>query len=276
MTYKTVMVGLALDRSNDARLEIAGQLVKQFGAHAIGIAAGEFSPPLYFTEGEQAQRVLDQGQAAIKNRLAEIEAQFRAAMLNRAAGVEWRCAEDFPTRFAVRQARAADIVVVGGEGGETLADPYSDTNSSDLVMQLGRPVLVVPDSCNWLDLRSILIAWKDTPEARRAIVDALPMLRQAKDVAVVEIIEEEVNRTAALSGIRDVVVWLSRHGVVASEQVPAEKGNATQKIERIASEVGAGLIVAGAYGHSRLREWVFGGMTRSLLNPSDRCSLLSC
>jgi nucleotide-binding universal stress UspA family protein len=63
--------------------------------------------------------------------------------------------------------------------------------------------------------------------------------------------------------------------LVASEQVPAEKGNAAEQIERIASEVGAGLVVAGAYGHSRLREWVFGGVTRRLLNPSDRCSLLS-
>jgi nucleotide-binding universal stress UspA family protein len=165
--------------------------------------------------------------------------------------------------------------VVGGEGREALADPFTDTNSNDLVMQLGRPVLVVPDTCNWLDFRSILIAWKDTPEARRAIVDALPILRQAKDVAVVEIIEEEPDRLAALSGIRDIAVWLSRHGVVASEQVPAEKGNAAEQIERIASGVGAGLVVAGAYGHSRLREWVFGGMTKRLLNPPDRCSLLS-
>lgn len=275
MTYKTVMVSLALDRSNDARLEIAGQLVKRFNAHAIGIAAGEFSPPLYFTTGEQAQKIIDHGHAAIKNRVAEVEAQFRAAMQNRAVAVEWRCAEDFPTRFTIQQSRAADIVVVGGEGGEALADPFTDANPNDLVMQLGRPVLVVPDSCNWLDLRSVLIAWKDTPEARRAIVDAMPILRQAKDVAVVEIIEEEPDRLAALSGIRDIVVWLSRHGVVASEHVPAEKGNAAEQIERIASELGAGLIVAGAYGHSRLREWAFGGVTRRLLNPSDRCSLLS-
>ena len=143
------------------------------------------------------------------------------------------------------------------------------------MMQLGRPVLVVPDSCNWLDLRSVLIAWKDTPEARRAIVDALPVLRQGKNVAIVEIIEDEPDRLAALSGIRDVGVWLSRHGVVASEQAPAETDNAVEKIERIASEVGAGLVVAGAYGHSRLREWLYGGVTRRLLNPSDRCTLLS-
>ena len=143
-------------------------------------------------------------------------------MQNRAAVVEWRCTEDFPTRFIVQQARAADIIVVGEDGRDALADPFMQANPSDLIMQLGRPLLVVPESGNWLDLRSILIAWKDTPEARRAIVDALPMLRKAKDVTVVEIIEDDVSRPAALSRVKDIVAWLSRHGVVASEQVPRE------------------------------------------------------
>jgi nucleotide-binding universal stress UspA family protein len=275
MTYVTVIVGLALDRSNHARLEIAGQLAERFGAHVIGITAGEFSPPLYFTTGEQAQKLLDEGQAAIRNRVAEVEAQFRAAMQNRAAAVEWRCAEDFPTRFIVQQARAADIIVVGEDGRDALSDPFMQANPSDLVMQTGRPLLVVPDTSSWLDLRSVLIAWKDTPEARRATADALPILRKAKDVTVAEIIEDDVNRPAALSGVKDVVGWLSRHGVLASGQVPDECGHAAAQLERIASEVGAGLIVAGAYGHSRLREWVLGGVTKRLVNPSNRCSLLS-
>jgi nucleotide-binding universal stress UspA family protein len=275
MTYVTVIVSLALDRSNDARLEIAGQLAERFGAHVIGITAGEFSPPLYFTTGEQAQKLLDEGQAAIRNRVAEAETQFRAAMQNRAAAVEWRCAEDFPTRFIVQQARAADIIVVGEDGRDALSDPFMQANPSDLVMQTGRPLLVVPDTSSWLDLRSVLIAWKDTPEARRAIGDALPMLRQAKDVNIVEIIEDDVNRPAALSGVKDVVGWLSRHGLLASGQVPDECGNVSAQLERIASEVGAGLVVAGAYGHSRLREWVLGGVTKCLVNPLNRCSLLS-
>jgi hypothetical protein len=99
MTYATVMVSLALGRSNDARLEIAGQLAKRFDACVIGITAGDLSPPLYFTTGEQAQKALDEGQAAVRNRVAEVEAEFRAAMQNRAAAIEWRCAEDCPTRF---------------------------------------------------------------------------------------------------------------------------------------------------------------------------------
>ena len=275
MTYATVMVSLALDRSNDACLEIAGQLAKRFNACAIGITAGESSPPLYFTAGEQAQQVIDRGQAAIRNRIAEVEAQFRAAMQSRAAAVEWRCAEDFPARFIVQQARAADIIVVGENSSDALANPYTQADPSDLLMQTGRPLLVVPDACDWLDLRSVLIAWKDTPECRRAVADALPVLSEAKDVIVAEIVEDGADRSAALSGVEDLVAWLSRHGVVASQRVSGECGNAAAQLDGIASEVGAGLVVAGAYGHSRFREWVFGGVTKRLLTPSGRCSLLS-
>jgi nucleotide-binding universal stress UspA family protein len=275
MTYTTVMVGLSIDQPNEGRLEIAGQLAERFGARVIGITAAEFSPPLYFTSGEQAQKLLDQGRAAIKNRLAELESEFRAAMQNRVTEVEWRCAEDFPSRYIVQQARASDILVVGEASRGTIADPFVQVSPSDLVMQTGRPLLVVPDACSWLDLRSVLIAWKDTAEARRAVADALPMLRKATDITIVEIVEEQADRAAALSRLKDVAAWLSRHGVSASEQVPEESGEAGAQLERIASEVGAGIVVAGAYGHSRLREWILGGVTRRLVNPSNRCSLLS-
>ena len=275
MTYATVMVGLSIDQPNEARLEIGGQLAERFGAKVIGITAAEFSPPLYFTSGEQAQKLLDQGRAAIKNRLAELESEFRAAMQNRVTEAEWRCAEDFPARYIVQQARASDIIVVGEAGRGTIADPFVQVSPSDLVMQAARPLLVVPDACNWLDLRSVLIAWKDTAEARRAVADALPLLRKATDVTVVEIVEEQANRPVALSRVKDVAAWLSRHGVSASGQVPEECGEAGGLLERIASGVGAGVVVAGAYGHSRLREWILGGVTRRLVNPSNRCSLLS-
>jgi nucleotide-binding universal stress UspA family protein len=274
MTYATVMVSLALDRSNDACLEIAGQLVERFGACAIGVAAGEFKPPPYFVEGG-AQEIFVEGHATLRNRIAEVEAQFRTAMRSRATAVEWRCAEDFPTRFAVQQARRADIIVVGESGRDVLADPFMHADLSDLLMQAGRPLLVAPDGLDWLDLRSVLVAWKDTPECRRAVADALPVLREAKDVIIAEIVEEETDRSSVLSGAEDVVAWLLRHGVVACARVPDECGNAAAQLDRIASEVGAGVVVAGAYGHSRFREWVFGGVTKELVNPPSRCSLLS-
>ncbi len=275
MTYATVMVGLALERSNEARLEIAGQLAERVGARVIGIAAAQFTPPLYFTSGEQAQKLVDQGQAAIKNRIADLEKEFRTAMRNRATEAEWRCAEDYPARYIVREARAADIIVVGEADGGAVGDPFVQVSPGELVMQAGRPLLVVPETCNWLDLRSVLIAWKDTAEARRAVADALPILRKATSVTVVEIVGEQADRAAAQSRLGDVVAWLSRHGIAASALVPDECGRAGAQIERICSELAAGVVVAGAYGHSRLREWILGGVTQRLVNPTNRCSLLS-
>ena len=198
--------------------------------------------------------------------------------MNRGAKqVEWRSNMEMPIRFVARQARAADIVVIGQSRGSAFTDPFARVNPSDLVMQAGRPLLVVPEALNWLDLRSVLVAWKDTPEARRAIVDSLPLLRKAKDVTVVEIIEDRGSHEAALQRTADVVTWLSHHSIVASALVPegSSESVATVALDRIASSVGAGVVVAGAYGHSRFREWVLGGMTQHLATESTRCVLLS-
>jgi nucleotide-binding universal stress UspA family protein len=276
MTYATVMVSLALDQPNEARLEAAGQIAERFDAGIVGIAAAQFSPPLYFTSGEQAQDLIDQGRASIKKRISELEAQFREATKNRTGHVEWRCAIDFPARYILQETRCADIIVSGGQSS-ALSDPFAVANPKDLVMQAGRPLLMVPDNVNWLDLRSVLVAWKDTLEARRAIADSLPMLRKAKDVTVAEIVEGGDSRSAAESRVRDVVAWLSRHGVSASELVPDDNGNreATVQLDGIAADVGAGVVVAGAYGHSRFRELILGGMTQHLITQSTRCVLLS-
>jgi nucleotide-binding universal stress UspA family protein len=276
MTYATVMVSLALDQPNDARLAVACQISERFDAGLVGIVAAVFSPPLYFTIGEQAQNLIDQGQASVKRRLSELEAKFREVTKNRARHIEWRCAVDFPARYIVREARCADLIVSGGRS-DALSDPFALITPRDLVMEAGRPLLVVPDSVDWLDPRSMLVAWKDTPEARRAIVAALPMLRKAKDVTVAEIVEAESGQASAVERVRDVVRWLSRHGVSASELVAPqdEDQHAAKQLDTLAANVGAGVIVAGAYGHSRFREMILGGVTQHLITQSARCALLS-
>jgi nucleotide-binding universal stress UspA family protein len=274
MTYATVMVSLALDESNEARLGAAGQIAERFDSGIVGIAAAQFSPPLYFTSGEQAQNLIDQGQASIKKRMSELEVQFREATKNRARDVQWRCAIDFPARYILQEARCADIIVSGGQS-TAFSDPFALAAPKDLVMQAGRPLLIAPDNVSWLDLRSVLVAWKDTPEARRAIADSLPMLRKAKDVMVAEIVEADDSRSAAVSRVRDVAAWLSRHGVSASELVPEKNGDAIAQLDAIAANVGAGVVVAGAYGHSRFRELILGGVTQHLITQSTRCVLLS-
>jgi nucleotide-binding universal stress UspA family protein len=276
MTYATVMVSLALDQPNEARLAVAGQIAERFDAGLIGIVASVFSPPLYFTTGEQAQALIDQGQASINRRMSELEAQFREATKNRAKHIEWRCAIDFPARYVLQQARCADIIVSGGHS-DAFSDPFALVTPKDLVMEAGRPLLVVPDSSDWLDLRSMLVAWKDTPEARRAIVDSLPMLRKAKDVTVAEIVEAGGSQPLAVSRVRDVITWLSRHGVSASELVAEQNQDrdATVQLDAMAADLGAGVVVAGAYGHSRFREMILGGMTQHLITQTGRCVLLS-
>ena len=276
MTLATVMVSLAFDASNDARLEVAGQLTERFDAGIVGIAAAQFSPPLYFTTGQMAQDLIEQGQESIRERLAELEAQFRRTIKNRAKSVEWRCALDFPTRFVLQQARCADIVVTGGPS-PAFSDAFALARPKDLVMQTGRPLLIVPDGASWLDLRTVLVAWKDTSEARRAIADSLPLLRQAKTIVVSEIPEARGEQSSAVARVDDVVAWLARHGLIASARVP-ERSDGTdtmQRLDNIANDLDAGLIVAGAYGHSRFRELVLGGMTQHLVTQSVRCVLLS-
>ena len=208
--------------------------------------------------------------------MSELEAQFLGAARGRAKSVEWRSAIDFPARYLLQHARCADIIVSGGPS-DAFSDPFVLASPKDLVMQAGRPLLVVPDTANWLDLRSMLVAWKDTTEARRAIADSLPLLRKAEDVTVAEIVEADDSRPAALSRVRDVVAWLSRHGVVARELVPEKNGgrDAAAQLDRIAADVGAGVIVAGAYGHSRVRELILGGMTQHLITQTARSVLLS-
>ncbi|HEX9211109.1 MAG TPA: universal stress protein, partial [Bradyrhizobium sp.] len=226
MTYATVMVSLALDRPNEARLQVAGELAERFEAGIVGVAAAQFAPPLYFTDGAAAQGLIDQGEAAVKRRLADLEAQFRAATRTRGGRAEWRSAMDFPARFVLAQARCADIVVSGGHS-PAFSDSFALASPKDLVMQAGRPLLVVPDQITWLDLRSVLVAWKDTPEARRAVADALPMLRKARDVAIFEIPEQDDDRSVVMARVSDVAAWLARHGVTATARVPEAAGNET-------------------------------------------------
>src|ERR1700678_3411037 len=111
MSYKTIMVSLALDRANDACLAVAGDLAERFGAKVIGIAASDLRAPLYFAEGEYAQKLIDQEEQAIRTRLSELEAEFRRSIQQRAKSVEWRSALAPQEPYVIQEARAADLLV---------------------------------------------------------------------------------------------------------------------------------------------------------------------
>jgi nucleotide-binding universal stress UspA family protein len=137
-------------------------------------------------------------------------------------------------------------------------------------------VLVVPDGfADGCPGRRALVAWKDTREARHALQNALPYLRTAEYIKLVEVAEEVLELTAR-ERLDDVEKYLLRHGIaVNTKEVLRPQRSISDQLRDEAEKDGADLIVAGAYGHTRLGEWVFGGVTRGLLQKSDVCCLFS-
>ena len=200
-------------------------------------------------------------------------------MRARSTSLEWRSTVvtyGSIADYVAEQMRAADLLVVGAQEGGSLLDRSRYVNVADLVLRAGRPVLVVASTEDTLDLKHVVVSWKDAREARRAVQDALPLLLLAEQVIVVEIAAAE-DLAAARTRTQDVAGWLTKHGVVASARAVASATSEAGQLRNIASELelDAGLVVGGAYGHTRLREWVLGGVTRDLLLQPSRCSLMS-
>jgi nucleotide-binding universal stress UspA family protein len=269
MTYATLMVHCDLDPGPDNRLNIAADLAAQFDARVIGIAAQPEIVPLYFADGYAPANILEEeDRVSIERRLQTAEGRFRDAMKGRVGKVEWRAAIDEPLSFIARESRAADLVIVGTNPEYIVVDP------GDLVMLAGRPLLMVPAETDVLRAERILIAWKDTRESRRAVFDALPLLRLCQKAIVAEI-DEDKEPDLANRRVEDVVSWLQCHGVNAAGWSEPVREAAAAQLESLAAEEAADLVVAGAYGHGRIREWVFGGATQDFLRQSSRCHLLS-
>jgi nucleotide-binding universal stress UspA family protein len=274
VTYATLMVHLQLGQSNAGLLRIAGDLAERFQAAVIGIAACQ--PMQIYGEGYVPADIIDQDREEIDKEMKAAEAEFRAALGSRIGDLAWRATVAFTSLadYLAQEARCADLLVTGVDRNASLFDASRHVAMGDLVMQIGRPVLVVPAAASKLAFDRIVLGWKDTRETRRAACDALPLLKRAGHVAVVAIAPPE-EMTAARAQLEDVVGWLARHGVAAEALASPSTGDDAAELNEIADEQGADLIVAGAYGHSRLREWVLGGVTRDLLLRADRSSLVS-
>jgi nucleotide-binding universal stress UspA family protein len=273
VTYKTLMVCLQLERSNAALLNTAGGIAARFQASVIGITACQPMRSLYNNCYLPAD-LIEQEHEEIKKNVKAAETEFRTALQARVPDIQFRSMMvlDPLCDYVANEARSADLVIMNMNRG-SLFD-QRDVNVGDLVMRVGRPVLIAPPALETLDLDRVIVGWKDTREARRAVVDALPFLKVAARVSIVEIADES-SIVEARRRLDEVVAWLRRHGVVAESFAAPATGEDTTQLKAIAAEQRADLIVAGAYGHSRLREWAFGGVTRDILLHADKCSLVS-
>ena len=272
MSYSTIMVQVDLDSSSEARLQVAAKLAQRFDSTLVGITAGDVQP-LYFLDGGAAQELLEKDRAALEAQMAARQQDFRRKLAGYSKSVQWRSALARPVDYIAQEARAADLVVAGGH-----REPINllrQVDAGELALRCGRPVLVVPPQVTDISLKTVIVAWKDTREARRAINDALPLLHAAEQVLVVELVEKQSEREAAKSRVQDVAAWLTRRGIAASTIATKDLIGVPGRLDILAQDEGADIIVAGAYGHTRFSEWVFGGVTRDLLRLERRCALLS-
>jgi len=268
MTYKRIVVNLAVDRNPAPIVKLATELAERFDAHLIGLAAADV-PPLVSTgeglvyEGE----VMQIQRTEIEKHLAELRNIFET-LVPASVSSEWRQYICGPTRALGLVARSADLIVTA-DGGE---DVFRALDVASLILGVGRPVLVVAGDAEHLLAKTVVVAWKDGREARRALSDSLPFLAKANDVVVVTM--ESESGEDVRNSLADVAVFLERHGISARTEVIG--GDAEGKrLTAFARSIHADLIVSGAYGHSRLREWAFGGVTRSLIDEGDINRLLS-
>jgi nucleotide-binding universal stress UspA family protein len=274
MSYATLMVHVDLDGELGGRVKIAADLAERFRAHLIGVA-GWAPMSVFLADEARNEPVPSEPHLQDMRSLLDQRGQaFRAAVGKADPQAEWRSVLDYPTEAVAREARAADLVIIGNTRENE--DAFRVLDPGTLLLKIGRPVLVVPKGMASFVPRRIAIAWKDVREARRAVRDALPMLQQAESVLIVEILEEAGSVDQAAHHVRDVAHYLGRHGIeIIAERVRAADVTASNSLLRLIEDENINLLVTGAYGHSRLGEWAFGGVTRDMLAESPICCLFS-
>ncbi len=263
MAYKDILVHMDNTPLCRLRLQLAAKLAQEQDAHliALNVRTKPVLPQYIVSQyGSQIERVRDSynDEAA-----REARAAFDAIQTAHGVTTEWRDVEGSLVDTVSLHARYADITIIGQTENDEGERPLADS----LVMDVGRPLLIVPSASTIETLgQRIVCAWNGSREATRAIHDALPLLKRSERTHVIAI-----NPTGGMAGHgaipgADICLHLSRHGVNAvCEHIKSEDLNVGQMLLSRAADEYADLIVMGAYGRSRLREMVLGGATRHLL-----------
>lgn len=275
MGYRTILVHIDPGTRCSLRVEAAINLARQHDAHLIALhALAPFEPPGYVLAQVGPELLEAQKRASIAD-LARTEREFLAQAS--AAGlrnIEWRAAIDDPVDAMTLHARYADLLVIGQTDASQDSNIAADFPER-LVLAAGRPVLILPSAGTFPTIgKRILVAWNPSREATRAVTDAIPMLRLADNVHVMAV-NPRRGEHGSVPGA-DIGLYLARHGVrveVKSDQ-GAEIDVGNELLSR-AADLDADLIVMGGYGHSRLKEWVLGGATRTILESMTAPVLMS-
>lgn len=248
-------------------LDVVGMMAAP-GAHVVGfhaIPGVEVYPGISYPVDP---RVFTDLANAYQETATACEKAFAAATEGQDLVAEWRCSESGGRPVAevvTENARLADIVICSQPDPEK--DDYASIVVEQLIMESGRPVLIVPNSANIKSIGDIpVVAWNGSKEASRAAFDALPLLTGARLVTLLEVSSRGDPGRKEEMMIGDMAATLDRHGVTCevSRTVATDIGVGDEILSRLADK-GADLLVMGGYGHSRMREFVLGGATRDIL-----------
>lgn len=277
--YKTIVVHVDGSPQQDSRMAAAARLAREHGAHLVGSAATGISWTDYLLlTGSMAAPVPPADFDGLRETAAlHLRAFTDQAVKLGVGSVETRLVEDTADGALLLQARYADLVVVSRDVDPEPGIPPRVRRLPEHVALRGpRPVLVVPPGYADQPIASTVVAgWDGSTQALRALAAALPLLERADGVRLALVNPERLTDVHGEQPGSDMALYLARHGVkvdVVLERTHATAGDALMALARAA---GAGLIVAGAYGHSRYREWVLGGVTRELLERTPVPLLLA-
>jgi len=277
MSYRDILVHLTLDPRNTARTQMAIAMARRFGARVSGLyTVPPPNVPYYMGEyipTELIQKQMDEAQKS------SVGAKDDFLRICTDAGIEhrWLSSDLAPVEALRLASRSCDIALVGQPDPnptDPAAIPYgTDVLPHELALQAGRPILAVPHTGDFGEIgRRVLVAWNGKREAARALHDAMPVLRGAEVVHLVTIGAERKGRTP----LNDVAGHMQRHGLRLETAVITSNGaKVGVKLLEEAKARGCDMMVMGAFGHSRLREMVFGGVTETVLSNMALPILLS-
>ncbi len=267
MAYRTLLVSLNDTEKLDNFLEAAARLGTEHDAHIIGLFVIP-GPTIYAAAGPYAVPALfDALTRAFEEQAPRTRERFEGVMRRNGLASQWLEARAVTSDISETVndiGRTADLVVIGNGGRDGEVEPGF---AASVVMGVGRPTLILPRNATaGLEFSQIICGYDRSREASRAIHDALPILTKAADVRLVWVDPSKDEQAAGPLPGADMAASLARHGVKATaESMPTTGINPAQALFTRARDLGAGLIVMGAYGHSRLHEFVLGGATRHAL-----------
>lgn len=276
MSYKTLLVHLDDSERCNARLQLALDLARRWNAHLIGlyVVCQDLLEPLW--RRDEPLRLAEYERLSDERR-QRAEQKFLAAAERAGCSVEWRAPAGPATDNAIMHARHADLLILGQQDPGDRATFVERNFVEDVVMGCGRPAIVVPYAGEIRTFgENVLIAWDGGREAARAVADALPLLAHARFVNIDTVAHGEPDPDKAPPGA-DVAAYLERHRIRASFSVTPSAdavGVGATLLNRL-SDLHADLLVMGLYSHTRMRERVLGGATRTILETMTVPVLMS-